>query len=317
MTGATGFIGANLARRLLTDGHEVHLLVRQGYSPWRIEAIRADVRLHEVNLGDEGGLTQNVRNIRPDWVFHLAAHGAYSHQTDLRRMVQTNIIGTMNLVAACLETGFEAFVNTGSSSEYGFKDHAPSETECPEPNSDYAVTKTSATMFCHYTAQSRGVQLPTLRLYSVYGPYEEPTRLMPTLIVRGLNGELPPLVNPDTAHDYIYVEDVVDAYLLATSQPHQEPGAVYNVGTGIQTSLREVVEVARRILKIAVEPQWRSMPNRPWDSNVWVSDSKKIRALLGWRPRHAFEQGFRLMVNWFHDDPALWGLYHEPHLERK
>lgn len=317
MTGATGFIGANLDRRLLTDGHEVHLLVRQGYSPWRIEAIRADVQLHEVNLGDEGGLTQVVRNIRPDWVFHLAAYGAYSYQTDLRRMVETNITGTMNLVAACLKTGFEAFVNTGSSSEYGFKDHAPSETEWLEPNSHYAVTKASATLFCRYTAQRRGVQLPTLRLYSVYGPYEEPTRLMPTLIVRGLNGELPPLVNPDTAHDYVYVEDVVDAYLLAASQPNQEPGALYNVGTGIQTSLREVVEVTRCVLRIAMEPKWSSMTNRLWDTNVWVSDNRKIRAELGWRPRHTFEQAFRLMANWFRDNPALWGVYREPHLERK
>ncbi len=309
ITGATGFIGANLARRLVHDGHEVHLLVRQGYSQWRIEAIRAEVRLHEVKFGDEGALSQVVGSIRPNWVFHLAAHGAYSHQTDLRRMVETNILGTIHLVAACLETGFEAFVNTGSSSEYGFKDHPPSEMERLEPNSHYAVTKASATLFCRHAAQREGVHLPTLRLYSVYGPYEEPTRLMPTIIVRGLHGELPPLVSPDIARDYVYVEDVIDAYLLAATQPGQEPGAVYNVGTGIQTSLRQVVEVARHVLGITVEPQWGSMPSRLWDTNIWVSDNQKIRAALGWQPRHTFEQAFRLMVNWFRNNPAVLNLY--------
>lgn len=311
LTGATGFVGANLARRLLNDGQEVHLLVRPGYTPWRIRAIRSDVCLHEVDLRDPEVLARVVGDIRPDWVFHLAACGAYSWQTDLRRMVQTNIMGTINLVEACLKTGFEAFVNTGSSSEYGFKDHAPSEREWLEPNSYYAVTKASATLFCHYAAKSQGVHLVTLRLYSVYGPYEEPTRLIPTLILRGLKGELPPLVNPDIARDFVYVEDVNEAYLLAATRPNQQPSTVYNVGTGVQTSLREVVDLARRVMGITVEPVWRSMPNRQWDTSVWVADNRKIKDGLGWRPRHTFEQGFRLMVNWFRDKPALQRLYYK------
>ena len=78
LTGATGFVGANLARRLLREGHEVHLLVRPGYLAWRIEGIRQRVHLHEVNLGDGPSLAGRVKEIQPQWVFHLAAHGAYS-----------------------------------------------------------------------------------------------------------------------------------------------------------------------------------------------------------------------------------------------
>lgn len=303
ITGATGFVGANLARRLLQEGHEVHLLLRAGYNPRRIESIRADVRLHELDMGNLEALVGVIGNIRPEWIFHLAAHGAYSSQTDLPRMVQTNIIGTMNLVNACLKTGFEAFVNTGSSSEYGFKDHAPSETEWLEPNSHYAVTKASATLFCRYTAQSKNVHLTTLRLYSVYGPYEEPSRLMPTMIMEGLHGKLPSLANPEIARDYVYVDDVNEAYLLAAAQPSQESGAIYNVGTGIQTSLREVVETARRVMNITAEPEWGSMPDRQWDTNAWVSNNLKIQSALGWRSEYPFETGFRQMVNWFKDHP--------------
>lgn len=306
MTGATGFVGANLARRLLQKGDELHLFARRGYHSWRIQDMCADVQIHEISLGNLETLSKLVNTIHPDWIFHLAVYGAYSSQTDIHQMTQTNIVGTMNLVEACVKTGFEAFVNTGSSSEYGYKDHAPSETEWLEPNSHYAVTKASATLFCRYTGQSQNVHIPTLRLYSVYGPYEEPTRLMPTLIQKGLRGELPPLVNPVIVRDYVYVEDVVDAYLLAATHPHQEPGVVYNVGTGTQTSLREVVAVARRVMSIPVEPAWGTMPNRQWDTTVWVADSRKIQTELGWQPRYTFKQGFRVMVDWFRDNPVIW-----------
>lgn len=309
VTGATGFVGANLARRLLVEGHEVHLLVRPGHDPWRIEAIRPDVRLHLGELADADAVGRAVERVRPEWVFHLAAHGAYPAQRSVEAIVRTNVLGTVALVEACCRSGFEAFVHTGSSSEYGFKDHPPAESEWLDPNSHYAVTKASATLFCRYTARHRDVPITTLRLYSAYGPWEEPTRLMPTLAVCGLAGSLPPLVNPAIARDYVHVDDVVDACLLAVTTPAPERGAVYNLGTGVQTSLHEVVDVARRVLGLTVEPRWGSMPDRSWDTSVWVADSRAIRRALGWAPRHTLEQGFRLMVAWLRDDPALCQLY--------
>jgi nucleoside-diphosphate-sugar epimerase len=309
VTGATGFVGANLAGRLLRDGHEVHLLVRAGYQPWRIEAIRGDVHLHELQLHDIESVTRVIDQIRPDWIFHLAVYGAFSSQTDVQRMVNTNIHGTINLVQACLKTGFEAFVNTGSSSEYGFKDHPPAETEVLEPNSPYAASKAAGTLFCRQTGHQRHVHLPTLRLYSIYGPYEDPTRLVSTLIVRGLQRELPPLVGPETARDFVHVDDVVEAYLLAATHPGQEPGAIYNVGAGVQTTIREAVAVARQVLEIPAEPCWGTMPARSWDTSVWVSDNRRICQQLGWAPRHDFLHGFTTTVEWFRSHPHLLQVY--------
>lgn len=305
VTGGTGFVGANLVRRLLQDGHAVHLLVRESYQSWRLAGIEADVRLHPVSLEDQEGVARGVAAIRPDWVFHLAVHGAYSWQTDFRRMIQTNLVGTVNLAEACLATGFEAFVNTGSSSEYGWKDHAPSEDEWIEPNSYYAITKASATHYCRHLARSRGVRMPTLRLYSAYGPYEEPKRLVPTLIARGLEGALPPLVDPEVARDYVYVEDVCQAYLRAATAPLTDPGAVYNVGTGTQTTLRDMVAIARRLLDLHNEPDWGSMPGRAWDTQVWVANRSRIRYDLGWEPRISLEEGLALTLAWFHAHPEL------------
>lgn len=303
VTGAAGFVGANLARRLLRDGHQVHLLVRPGGERWRIEGICADARLHELQLEDASSLARVVKGIRPEWIFHLAAHGGSSSQTDAQQMVRTNLGGTVNLVSACLQTGFVALVNAGSSSEYGLKDHAPAENEPLEPNSHYAATKAAATMYCRYVAKSHRVHLPTLRLYSVYGPYEAPQRLMPTLIRAGLRGKLPPLVNPKVARDFVYVEDVVEACLLAAQVQTREFGPVYNIGTGTQTSLRDVVKLARQVLNVPAKPAWGTMPNRKWDTDSWVCDNRKAHAALGWQPRHDLEAGFRKMVDWVRQAP--------------
>ncbi len=298
ITGASGFVGSNLARSLLSKGHEITLLLRQDHTPWRIRDIRQDVRIEIADICDADTTGRVVRNAKAQWIFHLAAHGAYSWQRDIMRILQTNVMGTANLIHACIKEGFEVFVNTGSSSEYGFKDHAVGEHEPLEPNSYYAVAKGSATMFCQYTARSLGLRIPTLRLYSAYGPFEEPTRLIPTLILNGLGNRLPPLVNPDVARDFIYVDDVVNAYFLAVTTRQDDPGAIYNVGSGLQTTIREVVDLACRLLNVSVEPQWGSMQERIWDTDAWVADTKKIAEQLGWRAACSLEHGLRKMIDW-------------------
>ncbi|SRR5687767_13615975 len=305
LTGGTGFVGANLVHRLVADGHETHLLVRPGFASWRIESIRDRVTLHEVDLSDTDRVKTAVAAIEPEWIFHLAAHGAYSWQTDAEEITRTNIIGTRNLLAAALDAGVEMFVNTGSSSEYGRQDHAPSETEHGAPDTPYGIAKAAATAMCVYVATVHGARVCTLRLYSVYGPYEDPRRFLPSLIVHGSRGAFPPLVSAETARDFVFVDDVIDAYLRAARHPPAEPGAIYNVGTGAQTTVGEAVEVARRVLRIPGEPQWGSMPARVWDTDTWVADSRKIRGELGWAPRVTFADGFERMVAWLDGHPEL------------
>ncbi|GAC1405585.1 MAG: GDP-mannose 4,6-dehydratase [Chloroflexota bacterium] len=311
LTGASGFVGANLARRLLRDGHDVHLLLRPQHTSWRLKSMTDEVRLHVVNMEDGESLRDVMRTIRADWIFHLAAHGAYPAQTDADAMIRTNIVSTLNLINSALGPGFESFVHAGSSSEYGWKDHAPAEDEWIDPNSYYAVTKASATMLCRHIARSQDVHICTLRLYSVYGPYEEPARLVPRLIVCGLKGELPPLVSPHTARDYVYSSDVDEAFVCAATAPTGERGAIYNIGTGVQTSLSDVVETARKVFNISVEPQWDSMSGRSWDTDVWIADPQKSTTQLGWQPLYTFEDGFRETTEWYRSRPEIHPLYEQ------
>jgi dolichol-phosphate mannosyltransferase len=309
VTGASGFVGANLARRLLEEGHDVHLLLRAKHNPWRLREIRDQVKVHEGDLSDLEAVEKAMTAAKPEWVFHLAAHGAYPEQKDFEQMVATNVRGTANLLRAAGRGGIEAFVNAGTSSEYGYKDHAPAEDEWLEPNSDYAVTKAAATHLASLAATATEARIVTLRLYSAYGPYEEPRRLVPTLIVQGLEGKLPPLVNPDVARDYVHVDDVCSAFLLAAATPNQEPGAVYNVGSGVQTTLRQIVDATRRLLKIEAAPVWGSMPERSWDTNVWVSNPARITTQLGWTPKHDLESGLGQTIEWFENNSEMLDRY--------
>ena len=305
VTGGTGFVGANLVQRCLSMGDQVHLLVRKGFAPWRIKSLRSELRFFETDLSSITTLDAALREVRPDWVFHLAACGGYSWQTDREEIFRTNLQGTMNLLDACTKVGFGAFVQAGSSSEYGWQDHPPAETERIEPNSHYAVAKAAATHYGSLVARSRGLPVSTLRLYSVYGPYEDPRRFVPTLIRLGLSGCLPPLVSPDVARDFLHVDDAVEAFLAVAQAGCKEPGAVYNVGTGVQTTVRRAVEVARHELAISAEPEWGTMPDRIWDTSVWVADARKIELAVGWRAKVDFEPGFRAAVKWARDAGGL------------
>ena len=308
VTGGTGFVGANLTRTLLRRGDEVHLAVRPGHARWRLDGIEKSVAFHDADLRDPDAISRVVAEVRPEWVFHLATYGAYPDQDDLRTALEVNTVGTLNLLEACAAIGFEAFVNTGSSSEYGFKDHAPTEAEALEPNSHYAVSKAMATLVCTHLARARSLPVTTLRLYSVYGPYEEPGRFIPALVLHGLQASLPPLADPATARDFVHVEDACNAYLAAAAASPR-PGAVYNVGSGVQTTLADAVSIATGVFGIEERPVWGSLGARRWDTSVWVADARLIRDALGWTATRKFEQGLRETAEWFRANPELQAFY--------
>ena len=304
VTGGAGFIGANLVRRLLRDGFDVHVLTRPESKRWRLDDIVGDVNLLEVDVRARDEVRRALGVVRPEVVFHLAAEGGYSWETDSAEILETNVVGTAILLEACVALDVETFVNTGSSSEYGFMDHPPRETERLEPTSPYAVGKAASTMLCAVVPPAVGMRTVTLRLYSVFGPYEEPARLVPSLVLAALAGRLPPLASPASAHDFVYVDDVVEAYLLAAAGP-SEPGAVYNIGTGRQTTLEEAVDSVRRLFGVSEAPSWGTIEDRAWDTEIWVADPSKVQRELGWRASVEFDEGLVTTADWFRSHPEL------------
>ncbi len=309
VTGAGGFLGANLVRHLLAEGHEPIALARPGGTSWRLKDIATDAGVLELDLRDPAAIERTVSESRPEWIFHLAANGAYSWQKDIESMIAVNVSATAALLRAAQAADVRAFVNAGSSSEYGLKDHPPREEEWLQPNSDYAVTKAAGT---HLTAlaAAQGFPAVTLRLYSIYGPWEEPSRLIPALVREAMHGGLPPLVGPQTARDFVYVDDCCEALLRAAERGAPAcPGATLNIGSGTQTRLNELVEAARTALNVKALPEWGTMEQRGWDTNVWVSNPRAASEHLGWRTSTTLGDGLARTAAWLRAKPELWEHY--------
>ncbi len=300
ITGASGFIGCALASRLVAAGDDVHAVVRPESTSWRNAALHGAV-IHAGSILDAAWLDAAVLAVKPDVVFHCAAHGAYSFESDPRTITDTNIVGTANILHAAASSSCPRLVNSGTSSEYGDCDHAPSEDEAPRPNSVYAATKATATWLCGIGAASLDIDVVTLRLYSAYGPFEDPRRLMPTLCARALRGELPPLADPWIVRDFVHIDDVIDAYLLAAQA--RDPRPLYNVGTGVETSLEVLVSLVRDVFNVADTAAWGAYPNRDWDVRCWRADSTLIHADLGWAARRSLREGLQTFAEWIAEHP--------------
>jgi dolichol-phosphate mannosyltransferase len=218
-------------------------------------------------------------------------------------MIETNVSGFVNVTEAAIAAGARAIVNAGSSSEYGLKDHAPPEDELPEPNSAYSFTKAAATLYGTWVSRARDQAVTTLRLYSAYGPFEEPRRLMPTVVACGMERRLPPLVDPTIARDFVYVDDVADAFVRAAAHARPGEAAVYNVGSGVQTTLAELAETACHVFSIDQAPAWGSFPARHWDTDVWVADARRIEERLGWRATTSLQAGLAATAAWLSEQP--------------
>jgi UDP-glucose 4-epimerase len=309
VAGAAGFVGSHLARRLLSDGHEVHILMRTTSRTWRVDDILPGVRVAHVDLVDENALDTVVRSIRPQWIFNCAGSGIESFKRTDEEIVRSDFEAAANLVRTCAAQGFEAFVHSGSSTEYGWKDHAPTETEAGEPNSPHGTAKARATAFCSHFAQANASPIVTLRLYTIYGPFESPRRLIPRLVAFGLRDSLPALARPDVARDFVHVDDVVNAYVLAAVNAQKVPGAVFNIGTGRQSCLRDVVDLVRNTMALSAQPRWGTLPDRPYDTTSWRADSSLAREALGWTAAIPLESGIRLFYEWLKSSNSLADLY--------
>ncbi len=301
VTGGTGFIGTNLVKELIRLGHEVSLFVRPSYNHTRVANFGKD--LHDIYIADftdYEAIIECVLECEPEWVFNLSSYGVHPNETDVTTTLSTNYWNVERLLQACVDVGsVKSFVHTGSCLEYGTVNEPTTEGHPLVANTVYGKSKALASKIVADMSIKHDFNAVTARLYAVYGPYEAKTRLIPKLIEYGSREQFPPLVSPDTARDFVYVDDVVNALILVAKSTNLPRGSAYNITSEAQTTIRELTGLVGNLMQFTAVPEWGSMPAKQWDTNVWVGDGSKIYDELDWYPKINLVNGLQKTIDWW------------------
>jgi len=299
--GGSGFVGANLLRTLLRFREDVFGTTTR-LPAWRLEDLSA-VHVRMVDLLIDSNLDALLAHTKPRTIFNCIAYGGYSFETDSQLIYNTNFNFTVRLLMRLETLSIATYVHAGSSSEYGENASGPCERDFALPNSDYSVSKLASAHLISYYGTRKGFPCANLRLYSVYGPLEDSSRLIPMVIRRGIEGGYPEFVSPAISRDFIYVDDVTEAFIdTALGLAPADYGNSFNIGTGRKTTIAEVAEASRALFGIRTVPSF-TMPERDWDVRDWYANVEHATSHLGWEPRVCFFDGLLRTSEWYRSLP--------------
>jgi UDP-glucose 4-epimerase len=287
VTGGSGFLGSHLCRRLHGLGAEVHATsrisrpIQEGRPTWwqsdlcSLEEARALLSTH-----------------RPDVIYHLAGSVGASPDRDLvLPTFQSLLVTTINLLILGTELGCRRIVLAGSLTEPNPQDVHPT------PSSPYSAAKWAASGYGRMFHALYGTPVVVLIPFMTFGPGQHPHKLIPSVILSLLKGEIPQLTSGRWEADWVYVDDVVQGFLAAAEAPNVE-GKTFDIGSGSKTSVRSVVEILVQQMGLKVKPAFGVLPDRPMEP-IRVADALHARQQLGWECGTMLEKGLRQTIDWY------------------
>lgn len=304
VTGATGFIGSNLVRKLISKKHQVSIISRKKELNWRLSDIADQIDIHECDILNPK-LSEIVNRIKPTYIFHLAAYGVLPSEDDLGKMIDINLKGTANLLAAVKKNPFKLFINTGSAFEYGIKKSSMKESDRINPINDYGVIKAASTLYCQKEAIKSNLPIINFRLFTPFGYYEDKNRLIPSVVLSAIQNKPIKVSSPHFVRDFIFIDDVVEAFLTALDIQHK-PGEIFNIGSGKERSIEEIVNTVLKITKSRSEVIWGAVAKqkRNIESGKVQANITKSKNSLNWQPEAEIEKTLKKTVMWFKSDKS-------------
>lgn len=320
VTGGAGFIGSNIVERLLKDGHFVRVL--DNLSSGKLEnLIFGNRNGNNIAISDKRSAISQIPNLEViiadirdlnaclkacegiDFVLHQAALRSVPKSLENpHNYNEVNINGTLNMLKASLQAKVKRFVFASSSSIYGDTNKFPEqESDYPRLISPYALTKLAGEYYCRIFSENFGLETISLRYFNVFGPRQalddEYAVVIPKFITCILNDEQPPIFgNGKQSRDFTYIDNVIEANLLAAPTPEVKC-EVLNIANGKDNTVLELVDLLNNIMGKSIKPKFE--PIRPGDVFRTLADISKAEDLLGYKPKVDFQEGLKRTVAWF------------------
>ncbi|ARJ22555.1 NAD(P)-dependent oxidoreductase [Bacillus sp. ISL-8] len=305
ITGGYGFIGSHLVRRLLHLQAKIVLFIRASSDSWRLKNILKNIETYEVDIRDKAQVQDAIKKINPDYIFHLAAYGVNSAHTDYMHAIETNIIGTCNIIQAAKFVNCKKIINMGSSSEYGNKMEPIHENMLLTPVDIYGSTKAASTILAHQIASENNINLITLRPFGIFGEAEEPHKLFSYIILQVLQNKDVNLTLCNQLRDYCYIENIIDACILAIENTNVQ-NEIFNIGSGNIYPLKHYVELLFKHLNTHSRPNYGAISSRTNERWIPEANIQKIKNSLSWEPRINIEEGIIKTINWYKNNTNIY-----------
>lgn len=313
ITGASGFVGAHLVRRLLTQGSQVVALLRAPDRSVRFGALveqlptahRSLLTILAGDLLDRERLQAVVAEWQPEVVYHLAATGVNPAASTPAEVVQGNVVGTLNLLEVCRDSALRRFVYAGSCAEYG-SGRDLNEAMLPAPTNVYGASKAAAGLLVQTYRRTYGLPAVWLRPFMIYGPLERRGRLVINTILTALSGEDMRMTGGEQERDFIYVDDVVEGFIRAADDAYSAAiGETINLCSGVGLPIREVVTLILELMGNPVKAVLGAIPYREGEMWLQSGDNTRARRLLDWSPRVGLREGLERTIAWCREHREL------------
>ncbi len=306
ITGAGGFIGSHLAEYVAQLGARTRCFLRytsQGSLGWLAGSpLRSELEIVHGDVRDYESVVRAAQDV--DIIFHLAALVGipYSYHSP-RSYVQTNIGGTLNILEAARRHGAERLICTSTSEVYGSATYVPmDEKHALQAQSPYSASKIGADKIADSYQSSFGLPVSIARPFNCYGPRQSSRAVIPTIVTQALTQSSVNLGNIHTIRDFTFVSDIVEGFIAIAENP-ATIGKTLNIGSGTQTSIRELIEMIFDLIGVERAVEIDEQRIRPKASEVdrLCADSMLLQQLTGWRPKVTSREGLTLTIDWVRD----------------
>jgi nucleoside-diphosphate-sugar epimerase len=299
VTGSSGFLGSYLTELLIQRGIPVAILCRQNSDPWRIRHLLPYVTRITGDIEELEKAETAIEAFGPDTVFHLAWFGAGNEYRNDEEQIHRNLFSALALLKLAIRIKCSTWIGVGSQAEYGPSNCIVSETSPTRPSTMYGAVKLSTYLLTRQIALAAGIRHSWVRPFSAYGPKDNPTWMIPYVILTLLRRQRPALTRCEQRWDYIYVTDVAEALYEVAVTPSAY--GVFNLGSGTGVTLHGVVEQIRDLIDPNLPLGFGEVPYRPDQVMHLQADIEKLKAATQWCPIVPLGIGLASTVAWYRD----------------